>query len=78
MHEVIVVAEKEESYNLNGVEPRQYQLNIAKESIGKNSLVVLPTGLGKTIIAAMLASKAMENGRKVILVAPTRPLVDQH
>ncbi|MHB8361850.1 MAG: DEAD/DEAH box helicase, partial [Thermoplasmataceae archaeon] len=73
-----MVTEKEESYDLNGVEPRKYQLNIARESIGKNSLVVLPTGLGKTIIAAMLASKAMENGRKVILVAPTRPLVDQH
>ena len=74
----IVTNDMEVNYDLIGIKPRQYQLNIAREAIGKNSLVILPTGLGKTIIAAMLATKALENGRKVILVAPTRPLVDQH
>ena len=74
----VVTNDMEVNYDLIGIKPRQYQLNIAREAIGKNSLVILPTGLGKTIIAAMLATKALENGRKVILVAPTRPLVDQH
>jgi Fanconi anemia group M protein len=43
-------------------------------------LVVLPTGLGKTIIAVMVAAKRLEkhpNG-KILVVAPTRPLVVQH
>ena len=67
-----------DQYNLNGIIPRQYQENIANEIQSRNTLLVLPTGLGKTIIAAMLAYKAIENGRSVIMVAPTRPLVDQH
>jgi Fanconi anemia group M protein len=43
-------------------------------------LVVIPTGLGKTIIALMLAvHRLMEiSNSKVIFLAPTKPLVDQH
>jgi len=41
---------------------------------------VLPTGLGKTLIALMLTIKRMEKfpGEKVILLAPTKPLAEQH
>lgn len=37
----------------NGVEKRDYQLNISKSSLFSNTLVILPTGLGKTFIAAV-------------------------
>ncbi|MFW9785199.1 MAG: DEAD/DEAH box helicase family protein, partial [Candidatus Heimdallarchaeota archaeon] len=39
---------------------RHYQENIVKSCLKKNSLVVLPTGLGKTIIGILLAVKALE------------------
>jgi Fanconi anemia group M protein len=63
------------------IEPRKYQLKIASQCIGKNSLVVLPTGLGKTIIAVLLAAETLElysSNSKIIIMAPTRPLINQH
>jgi Fanconi anemia group M protein len=65
----------------NNLEYRQYQLSIANKCIGKNSLVVLPTGLGKTIIAVLIAAKTLEispPNSKIIIMAPTRPLINQH
>ena len=63
------------------LEVRDYQVAIANFCTNKNSLVVLPTGLGKTIIAVLVASKALNlfpPGSKVIVLAPTRPLINQH
>ncbi|MHA1147718.1 MAG: DEAD/DEAH box helicase [Promethearchaeota archaeon] len=59
---------------------RHYQNNIFKNCKCKNSLVVLPTGLGKTIIGILLISNALEKYSmgKVLILAPTRPLVSQH
>ncbi|MFX1499147.1 MAG: DEAD/DEAH box helicase [Promethearchaeota archaeon] len=59
---------------------RQYQENIVKNCSRKNSLVVLPTGLGKTIIGILLSVKALEKypESKILILAPTRPLVAQH
>ncbi|MFX1575520.1 MAG: DEAD/DEAH box helicase, partial [Promethearchaeota archaeon] len=59
---------------------RQYQENIVRGCSRKNSLVVLPTGLGKTIIGILLAVKALEKypESKILILAPTRPLVAQH
>ena len=59
---------------------RQYQNNITKRCKGRNSLIVLPTGLGKTIIGILLVSEALEKypESKIIILAPTRPLVSQH
>ena len=59
---------------------RQYQENIVNQCNNKNSLVVLPTGLGKTIIAILLIKKALEKYPKarIVILAPTRPLVAQH
>ena len=63
------------------LEIRNYQTEIACKCINKNSLVVLPTGLGKTIIAVLVASKTLQvypPQSKVIILAPTRPLINQH
>ena len=59
---------------------RQYQNNIINKCKGRNSLIVLPTGLGKTIIGVLLIAKTLEKypESKVIILAPTRPLVSQH
>jgi Fanconi anemia group M protein len=59
---------------------RAYQENIFVNCLTQNSLVVIPTGLGKTIIALMLAVyKLSENpDSKIIFLAPTKPLVEQH
>ena len=59
------------------IESRTYQEVIAASSIQENTLVVLPTGLGKTVIAAMVAAKKLETD-KVLFLAPTKPLVEQH
>ncbi|MFB6180475.1 MAG: DEAD/DEAH box helicase [Candidatus Nanohalobium sp.] len=59
------------------IESRAYQEVIAASASNKDTLVVLPTGLGKTVIAAMVASQKLEPG-KVLFLAPTKPLVEQH
>ncbi len=65
---------------LERITPREYQQKIFETCINKNCLVVLPTGLGKTLIALMLAIKRMEEfpGEKIIFLAPTKPLAEQH
>ena len=63
------------------LEAREYQIKIANECTNRNSLVVLPTGLGKTIIAVLVARKILgrvPEDSKIIILAPTRPLIDQH
>jgi len=64
----------------NAISHRQYQKNIIEKCCHKNSLVVLPTGLGKTIIGIMLLVTVLEKypQGKVVILAPTRPLVSQH
>jgi Fanconi anemia group M protein len=52
---------------------------MARIGLKEDLLVVLPTGLGKTIIAALLAAEALRGSDgKVLVLAPTRPLVQQH
>ena len=65
----------------DNIESRKYQLEIAKKCVSKNSLVVLPTGLGKTIIGVYVAALTLENfppKSKILVLAPTRPLINQH
>lgn len=61
-------------------QPRLYQETILNTSISKNTLVVLPTGMGKTSTAFMLAAHRLTQypNSKVLVLACTRPLVDQH
>lgn len=62
------------------LERREYQLNIAEEATKRNVLVILPTALGKTVIAILAAAHFlyMYRDKKVLIMAPTRPLVFQH
>jgi len=65
---------------LKGISPREYQEKIFDVCKEKNCLVVLPTGLGKTLIALMLSIERLKNfpREKVLFLAPTKPLVEQH
>jgi ERCC4-related helicase len=56
-----------------------FQLDLARVGLTEDLLVVLPTGLGKTVIAVLLAAEVLRRGDgKVVVLAPTRPLVQQH
>src|SRR5438445_4111663 len=63
-----------------GIEAREYQRAIAKSALAANTLVVLPTGLGKTIVALLVAAERLAAfpQSKILILAPTRPLVLQH
>jgi ERCC4-related helicase len=64
----------------NSVEFRLYQKNIAESASLSNTLVILPTALGKTIISALVCADMLFKYRDkgVLIMAPTRPLVGQH
>ncbi|MCI4346014.1 MAG: DEAD/DEAH box helicase [Thermoplasmata archaeon] len=56
-----------------------FQLDLARIGVAEDLLVVLPTGMGKTAIAGLVAAERLRAGAgKVVFLAPTRPLVDQH
>jgi len=59
---------------------REYQENILKSCLNENTLVILPTGTGKTIIAFFVIIKRFEQfpDKKAFFLAPTKPLVQQH
>jgi Fanconi anemia group M protein len=60
--------------------PRGYQITIYNTCLDNNCLVVLPTGLGKSLIFLMSAIERLKKypNSKVVILAPTRPLVEQH
>ncbi len=57
---------------------RDYQV-LASESClrEKRVMVVMPTALGKTIIAIMVACHLLKEGKKILFLAPTKPLALQ-
>lgn len=59
------------------VEERRYQTSMVEGCLRSNTLLILPTGLGKTIVALRVAAEYLDSG-KVLVLAPTKPLVDQH
>ncbi|KAI2715193.1 hypothetical protein CBS147332_4847 [Penicillium roqueforti] len=66
-------------YPTNLGKTRDYQFNITQAGLFHNLLVALPTGLGKTFIAAtiMLNWFRWTKDSQIIFVAPTKPLVSQ-
>jgi Fanconi anemia group M protein len=63
----------------NTLEKRMYQVDIAKAASSQSTLVVLPTGMGKTIVALVVIADVIKKKKgKVLFLAPTKPLVEQH
>lgn len=60
--------------------PREYQTSILETAKKYNTLVVLPTGIGKTAIALLLAENRLNiyPNSKIIICCPTKPLCAQH
>ncbi|MBT3971733.1 MAG: DEAD/DEAH box helicase [Euryarchaeota archaeon] len=60
-------------------EARAYQLDAVRSALGAFTLLVLPTGLGKTPIAWMTAAERLRISEGwILMVAPSNPLVNQH
>jgi ERCC4-related helicase len=63
----------------DSLESREYQLSIAMKALDANTMVILPTGLGKTAVALIVAASRLYNeGGRILMLAPTKPLVEQH
>lgn len=58
---------------------RNYQLKISEAALFQNTLVCLPTGLGKTFIASVVMYNFYRwyPSGKIVFMAPTKPLVAQ-
>ncbi|KAI9201492.1 hypothetical protein LWI28_024242 [Acer negundo] len=76
--EIDAEAAKTWIYPVN-VPVRDYQFNITKTALFANTLVALPTGLGKTLIAAVVMYNYFRwfPDGKIVFAAPSRPLVMQ-
>ena len=64
----------------HSIEFRLYQNNIFESIKNENALVILPTALGKTIVAILVCAEFLYNykSKRVLIMAPTKPLVSQH
>jgi ERCC4-related helicase/ERCC4-type nuclease len=61
------------------LEKRRYQLRLAETARSDHTLVCLPTGLGKTAVSLLVtAHRLAEHSGMSLLLAPTKPLVQQH
>ena len=61
-----------------GVEARAYQLRSLERILTFSTLMVMPTGFGKTAVEWMAMAEFLRRGaNKIVLVAPTTGLVDQ-
>jgi len=60
------------------VQKRLYQELLTVKAIEQSTLVVAPTGLGKTIVAVLLIAYTYNIKKSIIFLAPTKPLVTQH
>src|SRR5271157_1048804 len=66
--------------SIDTIEYRAYQQTISKQAAERNTLVILPTAMGKTVIAVQVAIHRLLKypWGKVVVLAPPRPLVHQH
>ena len=78
-HKLDIQALQTWTYPTNLGSIRDYQYNLVARGLYHNLLVALPTGLGKTFVAAtiMLNWFRWTQDAQIIFVAPTKPLVSQ-
>ncbi|KAK8463640.1 hypothetical protein PHAVU_011G000500 [Phaseolus vulgaris] len=78
VHHIDAEAAKTWIYPVN-VPLRDYQFAITQSALFSNTLVALPTGLGKTLIAAVVMYNYFRwfPQGKIVFAAPSRPLVTQ-
>lgn len=64
---------------IKNFKPRLYQETILHNCVKRNCLVILPTGLGKTKTAILIAVHRINSfpNSKVLFLTPTKPLADQ-
>jgi len=62
------------------LENRAYQRRLADAALETHTLVCLPTGLGKTTVSLLVTADRLAGDvvNKSLLLAPTKPLVQQH
>ncbi len=61
------------------IERRRYQMRLADTADDAHTLVCLPTGLGKTTVSLLVTARRLHAvGGRSLLLAPTKPLVQQH
>ncbi|MBT4334577.1 DEAD/DEAH box helicase [archaeon] len=65
--------------NIKNFKPRLYQETILSSCTEKNTLVALPTGLGKTKTAILVAIDRLNkySNSKILFLTPTKPLATQ-
>ena len=61
-----------------GVEARGYQLEAAASALSGSTMVVMPTGFGKSAVEWMVMAHHVHHGGRVLLLAPTVALLAQH
>lgn len=67
--------------NKNTIEGRIYQQNLAMSVLKKgNTMIIAPTAMGKTVIAALISAERLKNyeNSKILILAPSKPLTLQH
>jgi Fanconi anemia group M protein len=62
------------------IEDWDYQRRFVEKALEANTLAVLPTALGKTVIAELVAAELLHRhpGCRILFMAPTKPLALQH
>ena len=62
----------------DGVSARAYQMMALRNALAASTLMVMPTGFGKTAVEWMAMAEALRlNNGKILLIAPTTGLVEQ-
>ena len=62
----------------DAIEDRDYQRTLSDIASKESALIVLPTGMGKTVVALRVVANVLLKGGKALFLAPTKPLVEQH
>ena len=65
----------------NTIEGRRYQQNLAISVLKKgNTMIIAPTAMGKTVVAALVSAERLKNyeNSKILILAPSKPLTLQH